>query len=144
MKSNTAKKLNLGCRKDIREGWINVDKRDFGQDMIYDLNKMLYPLDDNTFDVILAQDIIEHLQEPTKIFREIFRIAKNGATIVARTPHPLSPLMKKDPTHVSSIPPDFFKSTGFEVIYLFVQKYRPFKFLPMRYGNITCVMRVIK
>lgn len=145
MKNDKFKRLNLGCGRDIIKYWVNVDKRNFGQDEIYDLNQMPYPWDGNTFDAILMKDIIEHLKEPNKVFKEIFRVAKNGATVVIRTPHPKSPLMPKDPEHFSPISlSSLMHLSGFEVIYLHIHKYKPFRVLPMRYGNVTCVVRVIK
>ncbi|MCD6572906.1 MAG: methyltransferase domain-containing protein [Thermoplasmata archaeon] len=134
-------KINFGCGKDIRKGWINVDKRDFGQELIYDLNMFPYPFDDDTADAILMQDILEHLVNPEKVLKEIYRISKNGATVVIRTPHPKSPHMKRDPEHVSAIPPSFLKDFSVfpaDVIYYHCQRGLLF------YWNQTVVLRVKK
>ena len=42
-----------------------------GQDVKNDSDKVLYPLKDNTFGVIVMQSIIEHLSNPVEIIKEI-------------------------------------------------------------------------
>ena len=67
------KKLNLGCGKDIREGFINSDIRDLpGVDYILDIEKIPYPFNENTFDFVLALNILEHfpIEDTEKILRE--------------------------------------------------------------------------
>ena len=50
------KKLNFGCGKDIREGWVNLDCVALpGIDAIHDLNKFPLPFEDNSFDECSAQ-----------------------------------------------------------------------------------------
>ena len=41
-------KLNLGCGKDIKEGYINLDIVDYGGNQIHDINKFPYPFADTT------------------------------------------------------------------------------------------------
>ena len=52
------KKLNLGCGKDIKGGYINLDVVDYGGNMIHDINTFPYPFEDNTFDEIFASHIL--------------------------------------------------------------------------------------
>ena len=47
-------KLNLGCGKDIKEGYINLDIVDYGGNQIHNINSFPYPFEDNTFDEIYA------------------------------------------------------------------------------------------
>lgn len=48
------KKLNLGCGKDIKKEYVNLDIRKFpGVDIIHDLNKFPYPFKDDSFDEII-------------------------------------------------------------------------------------------
>ena len=35
-------KLNLGCGKDIKEGYVNLDVVDYGGNQIHDLNKFFF------------------------------------------------------------------------------------------------------
>lgn len=80
-------KLNLGCETDIREGYVNVDIKKFeGVDVVADLNKRL-PFDDNSADEILASHILEHLDSPIEVLKELYRISKPNAKINIRVPH---------------------------------------------------------
>jgi len=142
-------KLNLGCGRDIRKGWINLDKTNYlGVDIVFDLNVFPYPFQDNTFDVILMQDVLEHLEDPVAVMKEIYRISKNGCIIIIRTPHPESPLMKQDKTHISKIEPDFlinFNVFPAEVLYYHCHIGKMFGVLPIkRYWNQLAIIRVIK
>lgn len=87
MKKNS-QKLNLGCGKDIKKGYINVDFEKFpGVDKVYDLNKKPYPFKKNSFKEILMRNILEHLENPYEVMKEIWRIAKPNARIKIRVPH---------------------------------------------------------
>jgi len=134
-------KLNLGCKTDIRHGWINIDIKNYGQNMIYDLDRVPYPFKDNSVDVVLMQDIIEHLKNPELVLREVYRICKDGAVVIIRTPHPKSPNMKKDKSHISPISPDFLKNFNLfpsDVLYYHCQKGL------LHYWNQTVVVMVRK
>ncbi len=81
-------KLNFGCGKDIKKGYINIDYHKFeGVDKIINLNE--YPLPFNTKSVseIICQDIIEHLDNIPRFMLELKRICKKGAKIYIRVPH---------------------------------------------------------
>ncbi len=81
-------KLNLGCGADIRKGYMNIDfEKIAGTDMTYDLNKIPYPFKENSFSEILMNSILEHLDNPYGVMKELYRIAKPRATILIRTPH---------------------------------------------------------
>jgi len=81
------KKLNLGCGKDYKEGWINVDvSADFKVDLIADLSKK-FPFSDNSVDEIFASDILEHFikENGEEFLKECYRVLKIGGTITIRT-----------------------------------------------------------
>ena len=81
-------KLNLGCGRDIRKDFINVDFEKFsGVDVIHDLNKIPYPFKKESFNYILMRSILEHLDNPHKVLKEIHRISKPDAIVHIRTPH---------------------------------------------------------
>ena len=50
------------------------------------LEKQL-PLSDNTFDTIIAFDIIEHITNEAYFINELFRICKTGGVIIGSVPH---------------------------------------------------------
>ena len=86
-------KLNLGCGKDIREGYTNLDKRDWGQDIVRDVLKGL-PFDNNKFDEVLASHFLEHIRNGENlyfVFTEIWRVLKNDGLLIVRLPHSESP-----------------------------------------------------
>lgn len=82
------KKLNLGCGRDIRKEYINVDFEKFsGVDKVYDLNKVPYPFRENQFEEVVMKCILEHLENPFLVMKEIHRISKQGARVSIRVPH---------------------------------------------------------
>ena len=102
-------KLNLGCGKDIREGYLNVDYyKDKGVDLQHDLNDYPYPFKDNQFQEILLLDILEHLDKPDKCIRELWRIGKKGCKIKITTPHYASVNAWGDMTHKRSFSQNSF------------------------------------
>lgn len=81
-------KLNLGCGKDYRPGWVNVDtSRQVKADFYFDLRKK-FPFKDNQFEFILAQDVLEHFtkEEGLRFLRECWRVLKLKGKIQIRTP----------------------------------------------------------
>lgn len=82
------KKLNLGCGKTIKQGWINLDFiKGEGVDVVWNLDKFPYPFKDNEFDYILLDGILEHLENPERVIKELWRISKKGADILIRVAH---------------------------------------------------------
>jgi glycosyltransferase involved in cell wall biosynthesis/predicted SAM-dependent methyltransferase len=80
--------LNLGCGRDIREGFINIDL--FGSDQRVvgmDIRKLDLP--DNSADLILASDILEHFshREVDSILKEWARVLKPGGELIIRCPN---------------------------------------------------------
>lgn len=102
MKMKELKKLNLGCGKDVKEGYVNLDKINLrGVDVIHDLTKFPYPFKDNTFDEIFAQSILEHLPNTVRVMEELHRISKPRAKIIVIVPYYHSRVAFDDPTHIS-------------------------------------------
>lgn len=94
-----ALKLNIGCGTDIRQGWINLDQINLpGVDVVHNLEALPLPFENESFDEILCQDVIEHL-EYIPVIKEFYRILKNGGKVHIRVPHFSSPNSFADPTH---------------------------------------------
>jgi len=75
-KFNMLDKLNIGCGldyKDKKNGWIN-------------LNIFPYPFKNETFKLIIASHVLEHLDYPYKFMKEIFRILKKNGEIIIYLP----------------------------------------------------------
>jgi len=82
------KKLNLGCGEFKKEGYINLDwQESVDPDVAHDLNNLPYPFEDNTFDLIEADHVLEHLDDPFGVMRELHRISKNNGEVLIRVPH---------------------------------------------------------
>ncbi|MCL5018846.1 MAG: class I SAM-dependent methyltransferase [Candidatus Pacearchaeota archaeon] len=82
------KKLNLGCGDDYKEGWINVDfRKNVKTEVIHDLNKIPYPFKENSIDLVYMRQVLEHVDRPINVLKELSRICKNGARIKIYVPH---------------------------------------------------------
>jgi len=56
------KKPNIGCGRDIRKGWINVDKFDLpGVDVVHDIESLPLPFGEGGIEVVLCRDVLEHV-----------------------------------------------------------------------------------
>ena len=55
--------------------------------LIHDLNNRL-PFKDESFDVIFASHVLEHLESPYKMLREFYRCLKRGRTLIVGIPNP--------------------------------------------------------
>jgi len=94
------KKLNLGCGKDIKKGYINLDfMKQPGVDIVHNLNKFPWPFKDNEFDEVYASHVLEHVDDLIKTMEEIRRISKPEAKIKIRAPHFSCGVSYRDPTH---------------------------------------------
>ena len=93
LKKMKPKKLNLGCGKDIREGYVNIDRQH------HDLNSFPYPFADEEFDEILCSHIIEHLDDMRGVMGELHRITRVGGTIRIKAPYFSSQAMFDCPDH---------------------------------------------
>lgn len=81
-------KLNLGCGNYAKEGYVNLDWHPFpGVDVVHDLSVTPYPFDDEVFDLIEADHVLEHLPSVFIAMREIHRILKPGGRLRIRVPH---------------------------------------------------------
>jgi len=82
------KKLNLGCGEFKKEGYVNVDYFSVSApDIKHDLNKFPYPFKDNEFGLIESSHLLEHLDDPFRVMKELYRISKNDGIIIIRVPH---------------------------------------------------------
>lgn len=92
-------KLNLGCGHDVRNGWINLDSSELPNvDVVHNIEKLPLPFENDSFDQILAKDILEHV-EYTDVLRDLHRILRKGGTLTIQVPHFTSVDNYIDPTH---------------------------------------------
>jgi len=139
MKSSM-KKLNVGCGKDIRQGWTNLDVVKLpGVDVCHDINVLPLPFEANTFDVILCRNVLEYV-DYIPILTDLHRILKPMGKLLIRVPHFSSKDAYADPTHRN-----FFTVKTFE---FFLEGhprsyYLPFSFSEIRRTNINFKKRPI-
>jgi len=94
------KKLNIGCGKDIRKGYINLDSIKLpGVDLMHNLDKYPWPFKNNTFEEVYCANVLEHLESIIKPMEEIWRISKNSAKVIIKVPIFPGIGAAADPTH---------------------------------------------
>jgi len=82
------KKLNLGSGNFKKNGYINIDiNKDLNPDIVYNLEIFPYPFKKNSFDIIEADHILEHLSDPFQVMKELHRILKKDGILIIRVPH---------------------------------------------------------
>ncbi|MDP3771770.1 MAG: class I SAM-dependent methyltransferase [bacterium] len=93
------KRLNVGCGTDIKKGWVNLDSATVhGVDVVHDIEQLPLPFPDGSFDEILAQDVLEHIDYP-RVLKDLHRILKADGMLNIRVPHFTSKNNFVDPTH---------------------------------------------
>lgn len=124
---NRGRIIELGCglspfineaTKYFKEVWgldyskktINELKRKHPHIKYICANATRTPFKDNFFDVVVAGEIIEHLENPLSLIREMKRICKHGGKIIISTPV----LEFKDPEHLWQFYAHDFKLLGFK------------------------------
>ena len=86
-------KLNLGCYKDIRKNFLNIDIFEKNADIKADVSN-LYMFKDNSVDFIYAAHILEHfpakdtkeIKSAINVLKEWHRILKNGRKLQIKVP----------------------------------------------------------
>lgn len=85
-------RLNLGCGKDLRRGYVNVDFLDQGASsfdfMKVDLRNLPWPWLDSSVDEVMMFDFLEHIpySSTVSILQECWRVLRPGASIVVQVP----------------------------------------------------------
>lgn len=91
---------DLGCGRGKLGGAWGFDVRPhYGVDAICDLDRLPWPIKDNSLDLLLFNNIIEHMQDIIRTMGEIHRIVDQDGVVVIRTPHFSHPESFRDPTH---------------------------------------------
>lgn len=81
-------KLNFGSGEFRKEGYVNIDWNPLSNpDLVHDLNIMPYPFKDNTFDLVEAVHVLEHLDKPFMVMKELHRILKPNGKLLIKVPH---------------------------------------------------------
>jgi len=83
--------LNVGCGSDYKTSCVNLDfNKKFKADVYFDLNKIYsgkkLPFKDNTFDLIILYDVLEHFSSPLPILKELLRVCSSGGWLEIKVP----------------------------------------------------------
>lgn len=95
-------RLNLGCGRDIRDGWVNIDCAPMaGVDHVVDFDdKPVLPFADDSVTYSEGSHVIEHLRDPLPFMEELWRVTEPGGRAVFRCPYGSTDDADEDPTHV--------------------------------------------
>jgi len=81
-------RLNLGCGRFPLAGYLNVDfDRQTHPDLVWNLNRTPYPFSNNSFKLVEAHHVLEHLHDVFGTMREIHRILQPGGMAKISVPH---------------------------------------------------------
>jgi hypothetical protein len=103
-------KFNMGCGRDRRQGYLNVDLSPVCQpDQVADLEATPWPWPDDCAEEVVFNHSLEHLGGDPKVFlaimKELYRVCRHGASVKITVPHPRHDNFLGDPTHVRVISP---------------------------------------
>lgn len=125
------RRLNLGAGKDPLPNSVNHDRTLHSPsiDFAWDLNDLPWPWGNNSFEIIVAHSVLEHLRlNLVESMAECWRILVPGGEICLKLPYYLHDFSWRDPTHYWKFDLTSFDvfdpSTKFGAYYDF---YSPFK-----------------
>ena len=102
-------KLNLGCGKIRKEGYVNIDKIDDpAVDLVCDITKGL-PFKDNSIHEVYTRHTLQQIFEYDKIMEEIHRVCKQNSLVTIIVPY-YSSYAAHAPDHVR-----FFNFGSFDI-----------------------------
>lgn len=108
------KKLNMGCGfKKLNDHW-NVDaEAKCNPDEVLNFEITPWPYEDNFFEKITADNVLEHLGQDPKVFtniiKEMYRVSADQAEWFINVPHHRCDLFWDDYTHVRPLTAKTFK-----------------------------------
>lgn len=92
--------LHLGCGRTKRPGAIGADINPASDaDVRCDLDAPAFPFATGTFEYVICEHVLEHLENVIKVMEEIHRVSKPDATVLVQVPHFSSVHYYADPTH---------------------------------------------
>lgn len=101
--------LDLGCGSRKKEGCLGIDRHCLQDvNVVADVDRGL-PFKNNSIDGIHSNYFLEHSVDIIAVFKEIYRVCKNGAVIELTVPYYTSINAFKDPTHKTFFTEDTFR-----------------------------------
>jgi hypothetical protein len=94
-------KLDVGCGQKKRPGFVGLDWVPCeGVDIVHNLTQFPWPVEADSADEIVLDNVIEHLPDTVGTFNELHRIAGRGCKVEMIYPYWRSFGCYSDPTHV--------------------------------------------
>lgn len=86
--------------------------------------------DNKGFDLIVAFEVLEHVENPGNVANKISKLLKPGGMFIGTTPYPFRRNIISDATHISVLHPEnwrrVFNYGGFRQVQVFPMSYLPF------------------
>jgi SAM-dependent methyltransferase len=128
------------------ENTVGIDINPKSQaNIIHNLDKFPYPFKANQFEKVIADNIIEHLDNIPRVCEELHRISKNGAKVFITTGHFSSLDSFTDPTHKH-----FFTTRSFDYfipgtdLYKYEYSKAKFKKIKVTVGDLSTTNLLLK
>ena len=103
---------------DVSKYAVTASRKNY-PDIEFSVHDMQKEFREHDFDVAVAFDVIEHLENPETAIKNTYKILKKGGTIIFTTPNDYKH-MSNDPTHINVKRPDewrkIVKKAGFKNI----------------------------
>lgn len=86
--AHEVKKLHIGGGRNVLSGWLNTDLGPASSDIVYMDATKRYPFDDNVFDYVYSEHMIEHIPYAAgrRMLDQCYRVLKPGGKIRLATP----------------------------------------------------------
>lgn len=92
--------LHIGSGSNVLEGATTIDILDLpGVDVVHNLDVTPWPFPPESFDIIYAHSVVEHLTDLISAMEEMHRLLKPGGRIIMAVPYFRSVDAFQDPTH---------------------------------------------
>lgn len=92
--------LDIGCGSRKFSNAIGIDKiAGENVDIVWDIDQYPWPIENDSFDLIVLQYSLEHIDNIVKAMEEIYRISRNGAVVLIQVPFFRNLDAITDPTH---------------------------------------------
>jgi ubiquinone/menaquinone biosynthesis C-methylase UbiE len=106
---------------DSNKAAIDIAKKHYTEAQVWDLDQpQPLPYADNFFDAVVAKDILEHLQKPWELLKEVKRVVRPGGKVLASVITHRSKRTWSDYTHVRGFTMQstqtLFTDNGFQVV----------------------------
>ena len=146
-------KLDFGCGPNKNECYFGIDcVKHPGVDLVWNLEKIPYPLPDSCCEHAIASHIVEHIEPHGGVFlnvmNEWWRLMKLGGILEITTPYPGSRFYYMDPTHCNPcnemtwlyFDPDDKKTKGF---FWKIYKPKPWKIMQLKWSRKDIISVVL-